>query len=71
MSTCSIIITQPFFSLYKQPKLIQILKINELGHARHTFSSNYNVHKSLCGLCFWAPDPFLDAGEVESYELKA
>ena len=20
------------------------------------FSSNHNVHKSLCGLCFWAPD---------------
>ena len=24
------------------------------------FSSNHNVHKSLCGLCFRAPDPFID-----------
>jgi len=22
------------------------------------FSSNHNIHKSLCGLCFWASDPF-------------
>ena len=21
------------------------------------FSSNYNIHKSLCGFCFWALDP--------------
>ena len=24
------------------------------------FSSNHNIHKSSCGLCFWAPDPLID-----------
>ena len=24
------------------------------------FSSNHNIHKSSCGLCFWASDPFID-----------
>ena len=24
------------------------------------FSSNHNIHKSLCGLCFWASDPLID-----------
>ena len=23
------------------------------------FSSNHNIHKSLCGLCFWASDPLI------------
>ena len=23
------------------------------------FSSNHNIHKSSCGLCFWASDPFI------------
>ena len=27
---------------------------------RYTFSSNPNIHKSSCGLCFWAPDPLID-----------
>ena len=25
--------------------------------SRYTFSSNHNIHKSFCGLCFWASDP--------------
>ena len=24
------------------------------------FLSNHNVHKSLCGLCFWASDPLIE-----------
>ena len=24
------------------------------------FSSNHNIHKSSCGLCFWASDPLID-----------
>ena len=24
------------------------------------FPSNHNIHKSSCGLCFWASDPFID-----------
>ena len=27
---------------------------------RYTFSSNHNIHKSSCGLCFCAPDPLID-----------
>ena len=23
-------------------------------------SSNHNIHKGSCGLCFWAPDPLID-----------
>ena len=32
-----------------------------IQHAlRYTFSSNHNVYKSSCGLCFLAPDPLID-----------
>ena len=24
------------------------------------FSSNHYIHKSSCGLCFWASDPLID-----------
>ena len=27
---------------------------------RYTFSTNNKVHKSSCGLCFWAPDPLIN-----------
>ena len=45
------------------------------------FLSNHNIHKSLCGLCFWASDPLIDrfyqnlsikgseAQEQKTYEL--
>ena len=29
-------------------------------HIRHTFSSNHCIHKSSCGLCFWASDHLID-----------
>ena len=29
-------------------------------YIRYTFSSNHNIHKNLCSLCFWAPDPLID-----------
>ena len=29
-------------------------------YLRYTFSSNHNVHKTLCRSCFWAPDPLID-----------
>ena len=29
-------------------------------YVRYIFSSNHNIHKSSCGLCFWAPDPLID-----------
>ena len=24
------------------------------------FASNHNIHKSSCGLCFWASDPLIE-----------
>ena len=27
---------------------------------RYTFSSNHNIHKGSCGLCFWASDPYIE-----------
>ena len=29
------------------------------------FLSNHNIHKSLCGLCFWAPDALIGPGAHE------
>ena len=37
---------------------------------RYTFSSNHNVHKSLCGLCFWAPDALNRIDYSKIYQLK-
>ena len=34
--------------------------LSEYVYTRYTFSSNHNIHKSLCGLCFWASDPLID-----------
>ena len=34
------------------------------------FSSNHNIHKSTCGLCFWASDPLLDRFS-KAYQTKA
>ena len=36
---------------------IEIIKIHT--YIRYTFLSNQYVHKSSCGLCFWAPDPLI------------
>ena len=29
-------------------------------YVRYTFLSNHNIHKSSCGLCFWALDPLIE-----------
>ena len=46
------------------PKIPQFLSQNDdLCHStysRYTFLSKHNIHKSLCGHCFWAPDPLID-----------
>ena len=34
-------------------------------YLRYTFSSDHNVHKSSCGLCFWAPHPLIGPGTHE------
>ena len=31
------------------------------------FSSNHNIHKSSCGLCFWASDPLIDKFYKKSF----
>ena len=36
--------------------LSQQTKNKQIGSCRYTFSSNHKINKSLCGLCFWAPD---------------
>ena len=43
----------------KCESILDNIKIQKLGIARYTFS--YNIHKSSCGLCFWAPDPLIDS----------
>ena len=42
---------------------------NSLGYTYNLvilFLSNHNVHKSSCGLCFWAPDSLIDRFQVNS-----
>ena len=35
------------------------------------FSSIHNIHKSLCGLCFWASDPSIDRLDfTKIFQLK-
>ena len=47
------------------PNCIQIyshfvLHVHTYIYIRYTFLSNYNIHKSSRGLCFWASDPLID-----------
>ena len=40
------------------------ISLVDFSHNVHTldifFSSNHNIHKSSCGLCFWASDPLIE-----------
>ena len=36
---------------------------------RYTFLSNHNIHKGLCGLCFWASDPLIE-GFYQNLSIK-
>ena len=38
---------------------VAVLKLH-IGTLDMFFSSNHNIHKSLCSLCFWASDPLID-----------
>jgi len=42
---------QSLNKFFDQYSIINILDI--------LFSSNPNIHKSMCGLCFWAADPLI------------
>ena len=44
----------------KSQKEIDLGNYSSMTEFRYTFTSNYNIHKSLYGLCFWAPDPLTD-----------
>ena len=35
-------------------------RANRYMYLRYTFLSNHTIHKSSCGLCFWASDPLID-----------
>ena len=37
---------------------------------KYTFLSNHYIHKSLCGLCFWAPDPLINRTQLKSLQNK-
>ena len=45
-----------WFFLYIPKKSTYIVHTN----FRYTFSSNHNIHKSLCGHCFWVLDTLID-----------
>ena len=45
----TVVILQPF-GVYDVPNT----------YIRYTFSSNHNIHISLCKLCFWASEPLID-----------
>ena len=43
------------------PKLASICTyVVCIVYIRYTFSSNHNLHKSSCRLCFWAQDPLIN-----------
>ena len=48
--------------LFKCQELIfsLLLRTQICKNIRYTFSSNHNIHKSSCGLCFWASDPLIN-----------
>ena len=36
--------------------ILQLWTPNLVKYIRYVFSSNHNIHKSSCGLCFWSSD---------------
>ena len=44
----------------KCESILDNIKIQKLGIAIYTFSSTHNIHKSSCGLCFWALHPLIE-----------
>ena len=53
------ITTPPFLLTVNRQTQIYYKRIQKT-HTRYTFLSNHNINKSLCGLCFWAPDPLMN-----------
>ena len=44
----------------KSQKEIDLGNYSSMTKFRYTFMSNHNIHKNLCGLCFWASDPLIE-----------
>ena len=38
----------------------EVVSRSVCDNIRYTFSSNHNIYKSSCGLCFWASDPLIE-----------
>ena len=47
-----------------------IPEFSTMAPIKYTFLSNHNIHKSLCGLCFWAPDPLINRTQLKSLQHK-
>ena len=46
--------------LHYQPKYTTTDAGTQPETIRHTFTSNHNIHKSSCDLCFWTSEPLID-----------
>ena len=44
----------------KSQKEIDLGNYISMTEFRYAFTSNYNIHKCLCGLCFWASGPLIN-----------
>ena len=44
----------------KSQKEIDLGNYISMTKFRYTFTSNYTIHKCLCGLGFWGPGPLVD-----------
>ena len=46
--------------LFLKSEIKSLYCLNDVSLLNILFSSNHNIHKSSCGLCFWASDPLID-----------
>ena len=60
---CAIFYKRDKFDFIQQNnRILEVWKVqsNQVCELDILFSSNYNIHKSSCGLCFWASDTLID-----------
>ena len=51
----------------KNPRKTIICGLQCIGTLDIFFASNHNIHKSSCGLCFWASDPLIGKFLLKSF----
>ena len=56
----SVTISRPYCLGTASARVIFYRNIEYLYILDILFSSNHNIHKTLCGLCFWASEPLID-----------